>query len=190
MDICHRLDGIPLAIELAAARVRALSVNEIAARLNDRFRLLTSGDRTALATPADFARVDRLELRSADRITSARCCVVLPFSPADGRSKRPKSWAQTRDRRVAVLSLLTNLVEKSLVAFSRPRTLPAAGNGAPIRAAAYRRGGEDATRTRHLVFFVDLAEAADPNAAPSRNLARADRYRSREPVSCTRMVWP
>ena len=47
-QICARLDGIPLAIELAAARVRALSVEQIAVRLDDRFRLLTGGSRTAL----------------------------------------------------------------------------------------------------------------------------------------------
>ena len=47
-DICRRLDGIPLAIELAAARVRALPVEKIAARLDDRFRLLAGGGRTAL----------------------------------------------------------------------------------------------------------------------------------------------
>ncbi len=47
-DVCHRLDGIPLAIELAAARTRALSVEAIAARLNDRFRLLVTGDQTVL----------------------------------------------------------------------------------------------------------------------------------------------
>jgi predicted ATPase len=47
-QVCHRLDGIPLAIELAAARVRAMSVEEIAARLTDRFHLLSRGDRTAL----------------------------------------------------------------------------------------------------------------------------------------------
>src|SRR5207247_541464 len=47
-QICRRLDGIPLAIELAATRVRGLSVEQIAARLNDRFRLLTGGSRTAL----------------------------------------------------------------------------------------------------------------------------------------------
>ena len=46
--ICQRLDGIPLALELAAARVRSLSVEQISARLSDRFRLLTGGDRTAL----------------------------------------------------------------------------------------------------------------------------------------------
>jgi class 3 adenylate cyclase len=48
IEICRRLDGIPLALELAAARLRALPVEEIAARVNDRFRLLASGDRTAL----------------------------------------------------------------------------------------------------------------------------------------------
>ena len=47
-QICRRLDGIPLALELAAARVKALSVDQIAARLDDRFRLLTGGSRTAL----------------------------------------------------------------------------------------------------------------------------------------------
>src|SRR5207237_393603 len=48
MQICHRLDGIPLAIELAAARIRVLGPEQIAARLDDRFRLLTGGSRTAL----------------------------------------------------------------------------------------------------------------------------------------------
>ena len=47
-QVCRRLDGIPLAIELAAARVKVLSVEQIAARLDDRFRLLTGGSRTAL----------------------------------------------------------------------------------------------------------------------------------------------
>ncbi|HKE71826.1 MAG TPA: AfsR/SARP family transcriptional regulator, partial [Nocardioidaceae bacterium] len=48
VEICRRLDGLPLAIELAAARLRALPVEQIAARLDDRFRLLASGSRTAL----------------------------------------------------------------------------------------------------------------------------------------------
>src|SRR5207253_564092 len=48
VEICRRLDGIPLALELAAARMRALSLDQLAARLDDRFRLLTGGSRTAL----------------------------------------------------------------------------------------------------------------------------------------------
>src|SRR6202011_5624338 len=48
VKVCRRLDGIPLAIELAAARLRVLTVEQIAARLDDRFRLLTGGSRTAL----------------------------------------------------------------------------------------------------------------------------------------------
>ena len=48
-QVCYRLDGIPLAIELAAARVKVLSVEQIGARLDDRFALLTGGGRTALA---------------------------------------------------------------------------------------------------------------------------------------------
>jgi predicted ATPase len=55
IDICRRLDGIPLALELAAARVRSLSVDAIAERLTDRFRLLTRGSRTGAAA-ANCAR--------------------------------------------------------------------------------------------------------------------------------------
>ena len=65
-EICRRLDGIPLAIELAAARVAGLAVEQIAARLDDRFRLLTEGDRAALPRQQTLQRDDRLEPRSAD----------------------------------------------------------------------------------------------------------------------------
>jgi predicted ATPase len=58
VEICRRLDGIPLAIELAAARVRVLSPEQIAQRLDDAFRLLTSGSRTALARHRHAARDD------------------------------------------------------------------------------------------------------------------------------------
>lgn len=56
-DICARLDGLPLAIELAAARARAFPIDQIAARLNDRFRLLTGGSRTALARQQTLSAV-------------------------------------------------------------------------------------------------------------------------------------
>jgi predicted ATPase len=70
-QICTRLDGIPLALELAAARVRSLSVEQINARLDDRFGLLTGGTRTH-AAPANAARRTRLELRSSRRAEAHR----------------------------------------------------------------------------------------------------------------------
>ena len=61
-SICRALDGLPLAIELAAARVRVLSVEQIIARLDDRFGLLTAGDRSAAPAPANPGRRHRMEL--------------------------------------------------------------------------------------------------------------------------------
>ena len=98
-EICHRLDGIPLALELAAARVRAMSVDKIAERLSDRFRLLSGGDRTALAAAADVARADRLELRPPH---GRRSCVVPPPRGIRGRlhaRSRGKGWRRRRQRR-------------------------------------------------------------------------------------------
>ena len=66
-DICRRLDGIPLAIELAAARVKVLPVAQIAERLDDRFHLLTGGMRTALPRASHTCCPHRLELRPAYR---------------------------------------------------------------------------------------------------------------------------
>ena len=63
VSICRRLDGIPLAIELAAARVRMMDVEQIAARLQDTFSLLTGGSRTALPSPPDLTILHRLELQ-------------------------------------------------------------------------------------------------------------------------------
>ena len=66
--ICARLDGIPLSIELAAARCRSLGVDQIARELDERFRLLTGGTRAGTRQTADVEGVDRLEPRAAD------CC--------------------------------------------------------------------------------------------------------------------
>ena len=87
--LCRTLDGIPLAIELAAARVGALSVEQIAARLGDRFRLLASGRPHRPAAPADPAGGRGLELRAADRAgagAAAQAVGVLRLEPGDGRA--------------------------------------------------------------------------------------------------------
>src|SRR5205823_997224 len=116
-QICRGLDGIPLAIELAAARVRLLSVEQIAMRLDDRFRLLTGGSRTALPRQQTLrAAIDW----SYDLLSEPERAVLRRLSVfADG-------WTLEAAESVAaghsigdgqVLDLLTALVEKSLVLY-------------------------------------------------------------------------
>ena len=67
VSVCRRLDGMPLAIELAAARLRSLPLAELRDRLDQRFRLLTGGSRTALERQQTLRRGGRLVLLAADR---------------------------------------------------------------------------------------------------------------------------
>ena len=98
-EVCARLDGIPLAIELAAARVASLAVEGIAARLDDRFRLLTGGPRDALPRQ----RTLRATLDWSYDLLSARgagCCWPgSPCSPAAGRWRRRRRSARARGHR-------------------------------------------------------------------------------------------
>ena len=115
VEICQHLDGIPLALELAAARVRALSVEEIAARVNDRFRLLTSGDRTAQPRQQTLrAMIDW----SYDLLNDKERTLLRRLAVFAG------SWTLEAAEYVAssdgvepsqVLDLLSDLVDKSLV---------------------------------------------------------------------------
>ena len=163
-DICQRLDGIPLAIELASARVRALSVEEIAARLSDRFGLLTRGDRTALPRQQTLrASIDW----SYDLLTDYERALLRRLSVFAGGWTLEAAEAVGADGDVAntdVLDLLTNLVEKSLV------TLEAEGERyrllETIREYAQERldeaGERDQTCAHHLAFYVALSEKAMP----------------------------
>jgi len=87
--ICRRLDGIPLAIELAAARTRALSPGEIAQRLGERFRLLTGGSRTAVERHQTL-RAAATGPTSCSATTSGRCCGAWRSSPAASTSRPPR----------------------------------------------------------------------------------------------------
>jgi predicted ATPase len=113
--ICQRLDGIPLAIELAAARVKVLSPEQIAARLEDRFRLLTAGSRTALPRQQSLrALVDWSHdlLTAAERILFRRLAVFAggwSLEAAEGVCAGEGIDAHE------VLDLLAQLVDKSLV---------------------------------------------------------------------------
>jgi non-specific serine/threonine protein kinase len=114
-EICRRLDGMPLAIELAAARVRALPVAKIAARLDDRFRLLTRGDSTSMPHQQTLrASMDwSYELLSeGERALLRRLSVFAGGWTLEAAEEVCASELQTRSR---ILELLVNLVEKSLV---------------------------------------------------------------------------
>jgi predicted ATPase/class 3 adenylate cyclase len=162
VEICQRLDGIPLAIELAAARVRALSVEQIAARLGDRFRLLTGGSRTALPRQQTLrALIDwSYALLNADeqKLFMRLSVFAGGFTLAAAEVVGAGGGIDAPD----VLDLLAALVEKSLV------ELDAAGERyrmlETVCAYAQQRldetGDADTTRTRHLTFFVALADRA------------------------------
>ncbi|MEV0716802.1 BTAD domain-containing putative transcriptional regulator [Asanoa sp. NPDC050611] len=159
--VCRALDGMPLAIELAAARLRTMTIDQLANRLDDRFRLLTSGSRTALPRHKTLrAVVDwSWELLTEDERAVLRRLSVF----AGGASLEAAEAVCGGDD---VLDLLTSLAEKSL--------LVTEGDGAPryrmistIREYAADRlaeAGESDLATRaHLAYFTRLTETAEPH---------------------------
>ena len=164
-EICHTLDGIPLALELAAARVRALSVEAIAARLSDRFRLLTSGDRTSPRRQQTLrACIDwSFNLLSAAEQAMLRRLAV--FSGGWTLDAAERIGADSTLDSGEILDLLSHLVDKSLVQVEadggRYRLLETVRQYAEEQLAAAHES--DQTRSRHLVFFVDFAEEASPH---------------------------
>jgi len=163
-DICRRLDGIPLAIELAAARVRTLSVETIGTRLSERFRLLTDGDRTALPRQQTLrALIDW----SYNLLTGAERALLRRLAVFAG------GWTLEAAENVAcggnldkseVIEVLTNLVEKSLVllepAEQRYRLLETVREYAQEQ--LQQSGEERDVRTRHLAFYLAFTEKARP----------------------------
>ena len=164
-QICHRLDGMPLAIEFAAARVRALSLTEIVDSLHDRFRLLTGGSRTAVRRQQTLrASVDwsHALLSEPERALFRRLAVFLGGFDLDAaRSVAASDVAE----RYQVLDQLSLLVDKSLVV--------AESTGGPtryrlletVRQYALEKLGEsgeaDAVRTRHRDHYAALAAQLD-----------------------------
>jgi DNA-binding CsgD family transcriptional regulator len=113
--LCRALDGMPLAIELAAARVRALSVEQIGARLADRFRLLTTGDRTA---PARHRTLRATIDWSHDLLSVPERTLLRRLSVFAGWSLEMAEQVCSDDELLAedVLDVMSALVDKSLVA--------------------------------------------------------------------------
>jgi predicted ATPase len=160
--ICDRLDGMPLAIELAAARVNLLPVADIASRLDDRFRLLTGGPRTGEARHRTLrATIDWSHdlLTEPQRILLRRLAVFRSGWTLDASEEVCAAGVLAADE---VLDLLTGLVERSLVSArgGRFRLLETIRQYAADRLA--EAGEEDDLRARHARYFLALAEQAEP----------------------------
>ncbi|MBL7522478.1 winged helix-turn-helix domain-containing protein [Frankia sp. CNm7] len=172
--VCRALDGMPLAIELAAARLRTMSIDQLAHRLDDRFRLLTSGSRTALPRHRTLRAVVDWSwelLTEAERMVLRRLSV---FSGGGSLEAAERVCAGDAVEPDEVLELLSSLAEKSL--------LVTGGAGAPryrmlgtIREYAADRlaeaGESDLARQAHLAYFTELAETAEPHLRRAEQLA-------------------
>ncbi|WP_435285492.1 AfsR/SARP family transcriptional regulator [Streptomyces bacillaris] len=165
-EICRRLDGIPLALELAATRVRALGVRELAARLHDRFRVLTFGQRGAPARQQTLrAVIDwSWELLSApERIVLRRLAAHTDGCDLAAAEAVCAGDGVARDE---VLDLVTRLVDRSLVVVADGPTGPRYRLLESVAAYATERLHEmedlTAVRDRHLLHYRALAEHAEP----------------------------
>ena len=178
MQICRRLSGMPLAIELAAARIKIMSTDEIALRLDDCFDLLTSGSRTALPRHQTLrATIDW----SYDLLSEAEKTIFRRLSVFVGgfTLEAAESVAAGGDvSESQVIELLGQLINKSLVTVE-------ASSGDPdeetrywmletIREYAYEKlendGGKVTIQDRHLAFFVNYAEEAERNTFGDKNV--------------------
>ncbi|HET7730563.1 MAG TPA: tetratricopeptide repeat protein [Usitatibacter sp.] len=160
--ICHRLEGIPLAIELAAARVRTLPVQQIASRLNDRLRLLASGDPTSSPRQRTLdALIDWSHdlLSEEERRIFAQLAVFAGGWTVEAAERvcMPRSAAG-----LTVLEVLGHLVEKSLVAMDdegqRYRMLETVREYAQERLQSSGQAAD--TARRHFDFYLELADRA------------------------------
>ena len=197
-QICHRLDGIPLAIELAAARVKALSVEQILTRLDDRFRLLTGGSRTALPRQQTLrATIDW----SYNQLSEKEMVLFNRLSVFMGGWRLEAAEAVCSGEGIEeyeVLDLLIDLVDKSLVVAEGIPSIEKAssveedssmGKGSgevryslleTIRQYARDKlleSDEAATlRGDHLEWYLGLAERAEPELSGPDQMVWFDRF--------------
>jgi len=190
-QICRRLDGIPLAIELAAARTKVFPAEQIAARLDDRFRLLTGGSRTALERHQTLrALIDW----SYDLLSETERALLRRLSIfAGGWSFEAAQAVCGEGLRDDVLDLLTHLVDKSLVAVEEEAEEGRYHFLETIRQYArdtlFESGEAEHVRDRHLEFFLHFAETAEPKLRSAEQGAWLNRVESEYDNLRTALAW-
>jgi predicted ATPase len=177
-DVCRRLDGIPLAIELAAARTNVLGVDQLAVRLDDALAVLNTGSRLA---PARLQTMRAAIAWSVDLLSPAEQCLFRRLSVFAGGFTLEAAehvGVTLSDDPAVVLDLLSKLVEKSLV-ITEPVTAENAMRYRllePLRQYAQETlracGEEAATRIPHVDFFLAFAERGSDGMrkAPTQRL--------------------
>ncbi|MFE1547208.1 BTAD domain-containing putative transcriptional regulator [Streptomyces sp. NPDC058718] len=182
-EVCRRLDGLPLAIELAAARLRMLSVRQIADRLDDRFRLLTSGARTVLPRQQTLRAVVDWSWELLDEGERAVLRRLAVFTGGCDLAAAETVCASEPDGHVLdVLGVLGALVDKSLVVAGpgpegegmRFRLLETVAEYAGERLD--EAGERAATERRHLAYYRELARRTDPELRGSGQVAAIARF--------------
>ena len=162
-QICDRLDGIPLAIELAAAKIRVLSVDQIAKRLDDRFRLLTGGSRTALEHHQTLrAAIDWSYnlLPPAEQLLFSRLSVFMGGWTLEAAESVCSDASVKSDD---VLDLLEHLINKSIVIMEETQYETRYHMLETMRQYANEKLLEaEARRQQHAAYFLILAETIEP----------------------------
>ncbi|MDL4774554.1 BTAD domain-containing putative transcriptional regulator [Actinomadura xylanilytica] len=172
LQICAALDGLPLAIELAAARLRSLPVTEVAARLDDRFRLLSRGNRTAAPRHQTLRAVVEWSwgLLGEDEQTLARRLTVfaggLTRESAEGVCGLPPYDTD---------ELLAGLVDKSLVQTDGVRYRMLDTVRAFCAEQLAEAGETERLERAHAAYFLDLARRADPELRGAAQLEWLER---------------
>jgi predicted ATPase/transcriptional regulator with XRE-family HTH domain/tetratricopeptide (TPR) repeat protein len=185
--VCHRLDGIPLAIELAAARVGLLRVEQIAARLDDVFHLLSNGRRTTPRHRALRATIDWSYnlLAEPERALLRHLAVfagnfTLEAAEAIYKDEGRGMKDETVHPSSFILHPLSGLVNKSLVVAERPPGQEARYHLLEtVRQYALEKlveaGEATAARCAHLAYYLTLAETAKPQLSGPKQLVWLDR---------------
>jgi predicted ATPase/class 3 adenylate cyclase len=190
-EICARLDGLPLAIELAAARIKVLPPAALLSRLERRLPLLTGGRRDA---PERQRTLRDTIAWSYDLLAPEECELFLRLGVfVGGWTIEAAEAVANPEGNLDVLGGLTSLVEMSLVRLDETESEPRFRMLETIREYAVDRlaeGGEDAAiRERHATFYLDFAEAAEPELVRANQVEWLDRLAADGPNITAALGW-
>ena len=184
VQVCHQLDGIPLAIELAAARIRSMPIEQLATRLEDRFRILTGGSRTALPRQQTLRALIDWSYDLLEENQKALLCRLSVFVGGCTLESVEAVCCGEGIDSWEVLELLTALCDKSLVVYeevegeARYRLLETIRQYARDR--LLERGASEGFRDQHLAYYLALVEEAELHLRGAKQkvwLDRLDRER-------------